>query len=181
VSSSLIDGITFGTSPHRSAASVRSWMTRPLRPAMAMTSTVAPVLEAAWASWSRPPSTGTPLIRSRRLAGSSSRMATGRYGAPGWVASRAINWTPAAPAPNTMILTAVGAAGRDRSRAAKATYRAPSIATTANAAPPSTVASSAPCPASSSGPAAARPHAVRKPASATAATSSRLPLRYRPR
>ena len=78
VSSSLTDGITFGTSPHRSAASVRSWMTLPLRPAIAMTRTLAPVPAATSAIWPRPPSTGTPSIRSRLFAGSSSRIATGR-------------------------------------------------------------------------------------------------------
>ena len=35
-------------------------------------------LAAASASWPRPPSTGTPWIRSRLFAGSSSRSATGR-------------------------------------------------------------------------------------------------------
>ena len=45
-SSSRSDGITFGTSPQRSAASVRSLMTLPASPAIAMTRTLAPVLAA---------------------------------------------------------------------------------------------------------------------------------------
>jgi len=112
LSSSVIDGITLGTRPQRSASAVRSRIAVPLARAMAMTSTVAPVLAAAWAMAVRSPSTGTPSIRSLRLAGSSSRNATGRYSESGSVTRLWANWVPAAPAPNTMIFTAaVAAAG----------------------------------------------------------------------
>ena len=87
-----------------------------------------------------------------------------------------MNWVPASPAPKTMIRSAVGAGGRDRSRAAKATYRAPSIAATANEMvralsgstwrPPPNVSQTI-----------ARQNAVSTPATRTARTSSRLPRR----
>ena len=109
LSNSVIDGITLGTSPHRSACAVRSRIAVPLARAMAMTSTVAPVLAAACSIAVRSPRTGTPNIRSLRLAGSSSRNATGRYSESGCVTRLCANWVPAAPAPNTMIFTAVAA------------------------------------------------------------------------
>ena len=77
LSSSLMVGTTFGTSPHASAAAVSSPSAGPLGRAMAITRTVAPVWAATSRIRDRSPSTGTPWIRSRRLAGSSSRNATG--------------------------------------------------------------------------------------------------------
>ena len=56
-----------------------------------------------------------------------------------WVVSRRISWAPASPAPKTMIFTAPESGRRDRSLAAKATYRAPSMATRARDAPAKTV------------------------------------------
>ena len=123
LSSSLTEGMTLGTRPHRSAIADRSAMAVPLGRAIAMTRTLAPVCAAASAILVRSPSTGTPWIRSRRLAGSSSRNATGRYSAACWRSRLCTSWPPAAPAPKTMTRTAegAGAAAPERCRTAKRT------------------------------------------------------------
>ena len=56
----MTDGTTLGISPQLSAWAVRSLIAVPLARAMAMTSTVAPVLAATSAIRVRSPSTGTP-------------------------------------------------------------------------------------------------------------------------
>ena len=103
--SSVTVGTTLGVSPHSSARAVRSRIAVPLALAIAMTSTVAPVAAATSAILVRLPRTGIPCTRSRRLSGSSSRSATGRYAAPGSPSRRVISIVPASPAPNTMTLT----------------------------------------------------------------------------
>ena len=87
--SSVTVGTTLGVSPHSSARAVRSRIAVPLDLAIAITSTVAPVAAATSAILIRLPRTGIPCTRSRRLSGSSSRSATGRYAAPGSPSRRA--------------------------------------------------------------------------------------------
>ena len=175
VSSSLTDGTTLGISPQLSAWAVRSLIAVPLAPAIAMTSTVAPVLAAASAIRVRSPRTWTPWMRSRRLAGSSSRMATGRYVECGSRFSRWISIEPASPAPNTMTLTVAAAERRVRWRTANSTYLAPSIDSTANMVLPATACRAACCPAMSRGPVSTRKSAITQAAMPTPMTSSRLP------
>ncbi len=120
-----------GTSPQEVAAEVSSRITAALARAMAITSTVALVSAATAAICSCPPRTGMPRIRRCRLAGSSSSSATGWYSESRWPASRWTSWVPALPAPKMMTFAAgISGAGR-RCRAARDTYRAPSMATSA--------------------------------------------------
>ena len=156
-------------------------MTGPPARAMAITRTLAPVEAAAAASCERSPTTGMPRIRSRRFAGSSSSIATGRYPALCWPISCCTSWVPALPAPKTMIFSAEEAGVLDRCRTANAAYRVPSIASSAMAAAAAAVSSGACWPGIRTSPAATTHEAVRPAAMLTPATSSRLPRWYRPR
>ena len=175
LSSSVTEGTTFGVRPHRSASVVRSRIALPLARAIAMTRTVAPVFAATLAIWARSPRTGIPWICSRRLAGSSSRIATGRYTESGSWVSRRIRIEPASPAPKTMTSTASDAGLRDRWRTANSTYLPPSMAGTANITPPVTVSTAARCPVTSAADTSVTSRVIVLALIPTPMTSSRLP------
>ena len=108
-------------------------MAVPLGRAIAMTRTLAPVCAAASAILVRSPSTGTPWIRSRRLAGSASNR-------------RRPHRRQRRPPPRKAGL-------RDRWRYGEQHVPSPSMAGTVNATPPATVSSraGARCPVTSAG------------------------------
>ncbi len=76
--SSVMGGSTRIWRPAAVASSHSSRSSSELAPGMAMTTVSASWSVAAVASAVRPPMTRSPMIRRFRLAGSSSRMATGR-------------------------------------------------------------------------------------------------------